>query len=151
TRMRIEMDKGTADPVKGKQVFEKNCMQCHRFQGQGHDVGPNLDGAERSIEYLLVNVLDPNRVVGQPYFTRVILLKNGKLVTGLLAAEDSQTVTLKRENDVLEVIPKTEIDEMKVETKSLMPEGLANNMTPQDFRDLVRYLMANPFITEIRV
>jgi putative heme-binding domain-containing protein len=150
-RMRKEMDQGTTDPVRGKQVFEKNCLQCHKFLGQGHDVGPNLDGAERSIEYLLINVLDPNRVVGQPYFTRVVLRKNGTLVTGLVHAEDGQTLTLKRENNVLEVNPLTDIEEMKTEPKSLMPEGLANNMTPQDFRDLVRYLMANPFITEVQV
>ena len=35
--------------------------------------------------------------------------------------------------------------------KSLMPEGLGYNMTPQDFRDLVRYVMANPFITDVTV
>lgn len=150
-KLRQEMDQGTADFARGKLVFEKNCAQCHRFQGQGHEVGPNLDGAERSIEYLLTNVLDPNRVIGLPYFTRVVLRKNGTIVTGLVHAEDGQTVTLKRENNVLEVIPRADIEEMKTEQKSLMPEGLGNNMTPQDFRDLVRYLMANPFITEVRV
>src|SRR5262249_707722 len=35
--------------------------------------------------------------------------------------------------------------------KSLMPEGLGTNMTVQDFRDLVRYLMAHPFLTEATV
>ena len=40
---------------------------------------------------------------------------------------------------------------MQVAEKSLMPEGLGYNMTPQDFRDLVRYLMANPFITDVTV
>src|SRR5205823_9726744 len=34
---------------------------------------------------------------------------------------------------------------------SLMPEGLSYNMSPQDFRDLIRYLMANPFLTEVTV
>src|SRR5437016_2078118 len=33
----------------------------------------------------------------------------------------------------------------------MMPEGLANNMTVQDFRDLVRYLMAHPFLTDVAV
>src|SRR5262249_3026174 len=37
------------------------------------------------------------------------------------------------------------------EPKSVMPEGLSKNMTPQEFRDLIRYLMANPFLTEVAV
>ncbi len=150
-QMRQLMHEGKADPERGRLVFEKNCMQCHKFQGKGHDIGPNLDGAERSIEYLLINVLDPNRVVGQPYYQRSILTKKGKLHHGLLAAEDDQAVTLKCENDQLEVIPKKDIDQDKIEAKSLMPEGLDKNISPPEFRDLVRYLMAHPFVTEARV
>ena len=33
----------------------------------------------------------------------------------------------------------------------MMPEGLTAGMTPQDFRDLVRYVMANPFLTDVTV
>ncbi len=129
------------DAAKGKLVFEKNCLQCHRFGGQGHEVGPELDGADRGLDYLLANILDPNRVIGQPYYQRVIDKKDGTLVVGLLHAEDGRTVTLKRENAVLEVIPKSDIHEMKTVEKSLMPEGLGNNITAEEFRDLVRYLI----------
>jgi putative heme-binding domain-containing protein len=112
-------------------------------------VGPNLDGAARDIDYLLINILDPNRVIGQPYFIRTVERKDGRVETGILAAEDDSSVTLKSENDVLKVIQKQDIEQMSVQEKSLMPEGLANNMTVQDFRDLIRYLMVNPFLTEV--
>src|SRR5262249_4304870 len=114
-----------------------------------HDVGPNLDGAARDIEYLLVNVLDPNRVVGQPYYTRFVALKDGRVETGLLAAEDDRTVTLKGENDAVKVLQKKDIDEITVQPKSVLPEGLANTMTVQAFRALIRYLVASPFLTEV--
>lgn len=136
---------------RGRKVFENQCSKCHKFEGKGHEVGPPLDGAGRDIEYLLVNVLDPNRVVGAPYFLRLVSLKNGRVETGLLAAEDDKTLTLKGENDALKVIEKKDIDELTVQEKSMMPEGLANNMTVQDFRDLVRYVMAHPFLTDVRV
>jgi len=69
-----------------------------------------------------------------------------------LHAEDDQTITLKTENDVLKVIPRKEIEgKILVQEKSVMPEGLANNMTVQDFRDLIRYTMAHPFLTEVAV
>ncbi len=150
-KMRAFMHEGRGDFERGRKVFEKNCMQCHKFDGKGHEVGPILDGAERSIDYLLINVLDPNRVIGQPYYTRTILLQDGKLLTGLAAGEDGKSVTVKRENNVLEVVQKSDIATMKTEEKSLMPEGLDKNLTPQDLRDLVRFLMANPFITEVRL
>jgi putative membrane-bound dehydrogenase-like protein len=151
-KMRRKLSEGGASFARGRLVFETQCAKCHKFDGKGHDVGPNLDGASRDIEYLLVNVLDPNRVVGQPYFMRTVELKNGRIETGLLAGEDEQSVTLKGENDVLKVIQKKDIEgKVLVSTKSVMPEGLANNMTEQDFRDLIRYLMASPFLTEVAV
>jgi putative heme-binding domain-containing protein len=138
--MHAQVKEKPGDAAKGKLVFQKNCLQCHKFDNQGHDVGPALDGADRSVHYILVNVLDPNRVIGQPYYQKVVLLKNGQLKTGLLHGEDDSTLTLKREQAALEVIQKKEIDNEKTVEKSLMPEGLDKNITPEEFRHLVEYL-----------
>jgi putative membrane-bound dehydrogenase-like protein len=148
-KMRTSLYEGPASFAHGKQVFEQHCVKCHKFEGRGAEVGPQLDGAARDIEYLLANILDPNRVIGQPYFVHVIERKNGTSEVGLLAAEDPQTITLKVENAVTKVIPKSEIESHQVQEKSLMPEGLAAGMTQQDFRDLLRYVMANPFINHV--
>jgi putative membrane-bound dehydrogenase-like protein len=150
-RMRATLFQGPGSFAQGRKVFESQCAKCHRFEGTGHDVGPSLDGGARDIEYLLVNILDPNRVVGQPYFPRFVALKDGRVETGLLAGEDAHSITLKTENDALKIIPRKDIEELTVQEKSLMPEGLSNNMSPQDFRDLIRYVMANPFLTEVAV
>ena len=151
TKMRGELYAGPASFERGLKVFENQCAKCHKFEGRGHSVGPELDGAARDIEYLLVNVLDPNRVVGAPYFVRQVVLKSGRIETGLLAAEDEQSITLKAENDARKVIQRKDIDELSVQQKSVMPEGLAGAMTVQDFRDLIRYVMAHPFLTNVEV
>jgi putative heme-binding domain-containing protein len=151
-KMRGNLGRGRASFGRGRKVFEANCAKCHKFEGKGHEVGPQLDGAGRDIEYLLVNILDPNRVVGQPYYLRYVELKNGRTETGLLAAEDDTSITLKVENDVLKKLLKKDIrGKVQVLEKSVMPEGLDKGMTVQDFRDLVRYVMANPFLTEVAV
>ncbi|MFL5341761.1 MAG: c-type cytochrome [Gemmataceae bacterium] len=150
-KMRGVLNDGPGSFTKGKLVFEQQCAKCHKFEGRGAEVGPVLDGAARDIEYLLANILDPNRVIGQPYFVHVVERKNGTNEIGLLSAEDEQTLTLKVENGVLKVIPKKEIETHTVQEKSMMPEGLAAGMSPQDFRDLVRYLMANPFLTNVKI
>jgi putative membrane-bound dehydrogenase-like protein len=151
-KMRSTLHQGRGSFARGKIVFDNQCAKCHQFDGRGHQLGPNLDGAARDIEYLLINVLDPNRVVGQPYYVRTVELKNGRIETGLLVAEDGQSITLKGENDVIKVIQKKDIEgKVLVQDRSIMPEGLANNMTVQDFRDLIRYTMAHPFLTEVAV
>lgn len=147
-----EMDREAGSFARGRTIFTNNCGKCHKFEGMGHEVGPNLDGASREIDYLIANILDPNRVVGEPYFTRLVELKNGRIETGLLHSENEESITLKGENDALKVILKKDIDgKILIQKKSVMPEGLANNMTKQDFRDLVRYLMAHPFLTDVAI
>jgi putative membrane-bound dehydrogenase-like protein len=149
--MRKVVSTGPGSLTKGRALFDTHCAKCHQFEGRGHEVGPNLDGAERSIEYLLVNVLDPNRVIGAPYFVRTVRLANGRVETGVLASEDGQSLTLKTEGNALKTISKKDIEEVDIQEKSLMPEGLGYSMTQQDFRDLVRYVMANPFLTDVRI
>jgi putative membrane-bound dehydrogenase-like protein len=150
-KMRGELYAGRASFEHGRKVFDNTCAKCHKFEGQGHMVGPELEGGDRSIEYLLVNVLDPNRVVGQPYVEHFVALKNGTTERGLVAAEDERSITLKTENDATKVILKKDIEEISDQGKSIMPEGLAGTMTVQDFRDLVRYVMLNPFLIDVAV
>ena len=91
-------------------VFDNQCAKCHKFDGRGHEVGPTLDGAGRDIEYLLANVLDPNRVIGAPYFMRTVNLLNGRVETGRPARGGRPELTLKGENGVLKQIQKKDID-----------------------------------------
>ncbi|MBX7104078.1 MAG: c-type cytochrome [Gemmataceae bacterium] len=143
---RLVLQAGSASFSRGKKLFTEHCGKCHQFEGAGHHVGPALDGAGRDIEYLLVNVLDPNRVVGAPYQLRRAILNNGRIEEGMLQAEDANTVTLIQENDQLKVLPRKDIDELQVSEKSVMPEGLTKPLSDQDFRDLIRYAMAHPYV-----
>ena len=133
-KMRGELASAPGSFNRGKVVFDNQCAKCHKFDGRGSEVGPNIEGAGRDIEYLLINVLDPNRIIGAPYFMRTVNLLNGRVETGVLHAEDDQSITLKTENAVLKQIQKKDIDDIKVQEKPLMPEGLSNAMTVQDFR-----------------
>ncbi|HET6573217.1 MAG TPA: c-type cytochrome, partial [Fimbriiglobus sp.] len=149
-KMRTALGAGPASFARGKLVFETNCAKCHKFEGQGADVGPALDGAARDIEYILANVIDPNRVIGAPYFQRIVRTLDGRVEQGLLAGEDDKSITLKVEKGELKRIAKADLDgPVQVVEKSMMPEGLAANMTAQDFRNLVRYVMASPYLTDV--
>jgi putative membrane-bound dehydrogenase-like protein len=147
-KFRKQLAEQPGDRKAGKAVFEKNCQVCHKLNGQGHEVGPDLTGANRrDVEYLLVNILDPNLVVGKDYYAATVTDKSGRVQTGLLAENTPQRVVLKGENAKLTVIPRDQIDEFTITEKSLMPEGLPDTMTEGQFRDLIAYLMEDPFLT----
>jgi putative membrane-bound dehydrogenase-like protein len=147
-KFRKQLAEQPGDRKAGKAVFEKNCQVCHKLNGQGHEVGPDLTGANRrDVEYLLINILDPNRVVGKDYYAATVTDKSGRVHTGLLAENVPGRVVLKGENAKLTVIPRNEIEEFTITEKSLMPEGLPDTMTEVQFRDLIAYLMEDPFLT----
>jgi putative heme-binding domain-containing protein len=147
-KLRGQLAEHPGDRQAGRAVFEKNCMVCHKLRGEGHEVGPDLTGANRrDLEYLLINIIDPNRVVGRDYYTATVVDKSGRSLSGLLAEDTAQRVVLKGENAKLTIIPRNEIDAFQIEERSLMPEGLPEKMSEKDFRDLIAYLMEDPYLT----
>ncbi len=85
------------DRERGREVFKKICAACHKLDGMGHEVGPNLAAMQnRGPEAILVNVLDPNREVNPQYVNYVLLTDDGRSLTGMIAAETATSVTLKR-------------------------------------------------------
>jgi putative membrane-bound dehydrogenase-like protein len=136
----LKKQKGSA--TAGWKVFEAKCQTCHSIYGKGNDVGPELTGAGReTLDAILANVLDPNLVIGDGYFQRVVKTRDGRILTGLLHQETDKQVILKREGGVLETIAKDDIAKMTQQPISLMPEGLEKSMTEKEFADLVEFLL----------
>jgi putative membrane-bound dehydrogenase-like protein len=132
----------TGNATNGAKVYEKHCAQCHQFRGKGVEVGPKLDENGRTGVTLLVsNMLDPSLVIGKDYQARLVLMADGRSLTGLVVEDSPTRVVLKVAGDKREVLPKDQIEKMKVSDVSMMPEDLERQMTPQEFRDLVAYLM----------
>jgi putative heme-binding domain-containing protein len=130
------------DPRKGRAVFAKTCMQCHTLFDAGGKVGPELTGANRQdLDYLISNILDPSAVVGKDYQATTIKTNSERIVTGIIKAEDNNSVTLQTENDIL-IIPKGEIAARKLSEISMMPEGLLSNMSKEEARHLFGYLQS---------
>ena len=129
------------DPLIGQRVFAAKCMQCHTIYGKGGEVGPALTGVGRdNLDLVLSNVLDPNLVVGKPYYQWIVKLKTGMNVNGLLAEENDKQIVLKDGTQKI-TISRADIDRMKETTLSMMPEGLEATMSEQEFVDLVGFLL----------
>jgi putative heme-binding domain-containing protein len=133
-----------ADAVRGKAAFQKTCTACHRLEGEGSEVGPDLLSALRnkSPEQLLTDLLDPSREVDPRYLNYVVTTKRGQTYSGLIAAETASGITLRRGERAEDTLLRSQIDEITATAKSLMPEGLEAQLSKQDIADLVAYLQA---------
>jgi putative heme-binding domain-containing protein len=129
------------DPVQGKLVFDQQCAKCHRYGDEGGRVGPDLSGsAALPRDELLVHILDPSRSVEGNYVAYTVATTDGRVISGLLAAETRTTVELLDAEGKRQVVLRDEIDEMAASKKSLMPEGFEKLITPARLNDLLAFL-----------
>ena len=86
-------------PEIGKRLFaEASCAGCHKMQGEGGAIGPELtDVFERwkgDRVGILREILEPSHKVDAKYVMQRILTVDGRTVTGVLLSEDDDKVTL---------------------------------------------------------
>lgn len=135
----------SGDASKGATVFANTCAVCHFLRGQGHAVGPNLAAlADKTPADFLTAILDPNAVVEPRFIAYNIDTKDGRSLTGVVSAETATTLTLTQGGGAQETVLRSDIQEMRASGLSLMPEGLEQNMTPQDLANLIAYLKTSP-------
>lgn len=129
------------DPVRGKGVFQRACSVCHKLEGVGVEVGPDLGAlTDLSPDALLTAILDPNREIDARYVSYNAALKDGRTVSGLIASETASSLTLKRQEGALDVVLRDDIEEISSSGRSLMPEGLENDLKPEEIADVIAYL-----------
>lgn len=129
------------DPLHGKEIFTKNCSACHEMEGAGKAVGPNLAAmVSRGSDSVLFNVLVPNGEVDPRFMEYVLLTTDGQVLTGVIAGETSNAVTLRSAEGKTNTVLRVDIEELKGTGKSLMPEGFEKTIDQQAMADLLTYL-----------
>jgi putative membrane-bound dehydrogenase-like protein len=130
------------DPALGKAVFKKHCSACHKLDGVGNDVGPNLLATigGKSGEDLLVAVFDPNREVDPRYVGYVVGTADGKTLTGIIVTETPNSVVIRMSEGAEEVILRANLEFFRSTSLSLMPVGFEKELKHQEVADLFAYL-----------
>lgn len=128
-----------ADASRGRAIFTQTCAICHTLFGYGAKIGPELPGSFEDIDYLLLNIVDPDAIIGKDYQQVLVHSKDGQIVSGILAADDNNAVTLKSLGGQI-TVQRADIASMEVSPHSLMPEGLITGLDEESVRDLFLYL-----------
>jgi len=128
-----------ADASRGRAIFTQTCAICHTLFGYGAKIGPELPGSFEDVDYLLLNIVDPNAIIGKDYQQTFIHTKDGRTVSGIIASDDNTAVTLKTLAGPV-TVQHSDIASTEVSPNSLMPEGLLSALDEGSVRDLFLYL-----------
>ncbi len=134
--------------ANGERMFTVGqCWKCHRLDGAGGSVGPDLTPAGRrfSVRDMLEAVIVPSKEVSDQYRATVFELEDGRTVFGRVANLVGDTYLV--QTDLYDPgnftrIRVGEITDLKPSATSMMPTGLLDTMTREDVLDLLAHLRA---------
>ena len=140
-----ELLKMKGDAANGEKVFFRQapgCSSCHQVKGKGAQIGPDLSeiGTKLGKDALIESILDPNAGISVGYETYSLELKSGDEAYGLLASESSDEVAIKDLKGIVTRYKKSEIASRRQLKTSIMPSGLQQGMTAQEFADLLEFV-----------
>ncbi len=138
---------GNADADAGARVFFHpkvgTCSKCHRIDGRGADVGPDLSGIGRTDRrHILESILLPSNTVAPHYQGWHIETSNGKTRTGMLLHTQLDEYTYLDPQGNRFMVKTNDVVELRSVANSIMPDGLVDRLTDQEIRDLLAYLQA---------
>jgi putative membrane-bound dehydrogenase-like protein len=129
------------DKTRGGGIFATNCLPCHAVQGIGQHVGPDLSGiASKPKEQLVHSIVNPGEEISPDFLNYTISTVDLDIINGVLGGETASSITLKQAAGIEVTVLRENIEEMTVNTQSLMPEGLDAAFDVQGMADLLEFL-----------
>lgn len=131
--------------ANGRAIFagKGNCTSCHRINGTGSRVGPDLSeiGRLRHSTEIEQSIVEPDAmIVPSNRFVRLVT-RDGATITGRLLNQDVFTVQLLDSKEQLRSLQRAELKEFAFVDKSPMP-SFRGKLSPQEITDLVSYLVS---------
>jgi putative heme-binding domain-containing protein len=133
------------DPARGREVLfgpRAECTACHTVRGQGARVGPELTriGASKTRAELLEAIAFPSASFARGYETFRVRTRDGDVIDGFLARESPEAVVLVQGDRSERRIARDAVERIEQGSVSIMPQGFAERLNPDDLRDLLAYL-----------
>ncbi|MEM7315557.1 MAG: hypothetical protein AAF497_20645, partial [Planctomycetota bacterium] len=139
--LRVLLGEGTGNPYAGEELFMQKCVACHKLFHKGGNVGPDLTPNQRgNLDTLLMSVVDPSAEIREGFEQTILVTNDGRILTGFVIDEDTQIVTIRSKSGENVRVARDDIDSRNTMKKSIMPDGLLQDLTDQQLRDLFAYL-----------
>jgi putative membrane-bound dehydrogenase-like protein len=133
------------DAARGKLLFKgQSCSACHTDADGQTLKGPHMVdiGKRYSAAELVESVLKPSAKIAQGFETYRFDLADGKVFTGFVVSERAKSVLIREATGVQRELKLAQIEARTIAKQSMMPDGIANNLTPEGLADLIAYLQS---------
>jgi putative heme-binding domain-containing protein len=135
-------DPPRGDAANGEKIFRAACAGCHRVNGVGGQLGPDLShiGSARSRELLVTRIRRGSEDFGPGYEPVTLTPPTGQPIQGVKKNEDLFSVQIMDTRQRIQGYEKDKMKAVENGTKSAMPVFGRERLTDPDLDDLVRYL-----------
>jgi len=142
---RLIDDMPEGDALRGFQVFRSSkaaCSACHAVGYFGGKIGPDLTRINRirTEQDLIEAIVYPSASFVRSYESIQVMTDDGRAISGLIANEDAQSITLTTGIDQRVRVQRDEIEAIRPSPVSIMPAGLDQQLSPQELADLIKFL-----------
>ena len=135
----IQLQSGSAST--GREAFKKHCASCHQIGGEGELIGPQLDGiGNRGLTRLVEDVLTPHRNVDAAFQSSVLILTDGRVLTGLFRRQEGKTLVFADAEGKEFMVSEDQIEERQRTRNSIMPDNFATSLDAETHRHLFSFL-----------
>ena len=147
TEVEAILKRAPGNPYSGEALFTQRCAACHKLFFKGGNVGPDLTAYQRdNLGTLLISVLNPNAEIREGYAYVEIETTDGRNLGGFLTDRDGQVTVLRGLDGQDITLRAADIRSIEPAGRSLMPEGLLDDLQDDQLRDLFAYLRSSqPF------
>ncbi|MEM0969740.1 MAG: hypothetical protein AAGJ31_10345, partial [Verrucomicrobiota bacterium] len=139
----LSLDTLIGDPQHGEKLFtQQGCIACHALAPGGPALGPYMGqiGSIMSPEQIATAILRPNDTISQGFQTAQLTLKDGTQQIGFVTESNSDMLKLRNMLGQVSTVKTADIEEEVHLPNSMMPAGLANALSLQEFASMVSYL-----------
>ena len=134
------------DRGRGELLFTQlACAACHTTKADVPPRGPYLGNTAAIYKRaeIAAAVLEPSKTIAQGFATNVVVLDDGRVITGFVTREAADTVSLRLADATEVTLKKAAIEERsKLDGVSVMPNGLVANVSPEDFASLLTFIQS---------
>ncbi len=133
------------DAAAGKSIFIENqqiaCFRCHKINGEGGDVGPDLTGLgeRKGREYLLESIVQPNKQIATGFESVLLTMKGGAELAGLVKSETDTELVLNSPEDGIMTLKRADV-QARQRGLSAMPEEMVTFLSKRELRDIIEFL-----------
>ncbi len=141
----LAMDRIKGDPTLGKELFTRQgCQACHSIDKGEALKGPFMGqiGSIMNRKQIAESILKPNASISQGFASVQITTRNGNHLMGFITSESAERVVLRDITGKAHTINVSDIQERKELETSMMPSGLANALSYEEFASLISFLAA---------